>query len=40
VTRVVAGASVIVRRRASFYANRGLKTWNGEPKPAWKEWTK
>lgn len=34
------GASDVVRRRASFFSNRGLKTWKGEPKPAWREWTK
>jgi hypothetical protein len=39
-TRVSPGASDIVRRRATFFANRGLKKWNGEPKPAWREWTK
>jgi hypothetical protein len=40
VTRVAPGASDVVRRRASFFANRGLKTANGEPKLAWKEWVK
>ena len=40
VTRVAPGASDVVRRRASFFANRGLKTWKGEPKPAWREWVK
>jgi hypothetical protein len=39
-TRVSPDASDVVRRRASFFANRGLKKWNGEPKPAWREWTK
>jgi hypothetical protein len=28
------------RRRAAFFANRGLQTAAGEPKPAWKEWVK
>jgi len=28
------------RRRAAFYANRGLQTADGHPKPAWTEWVK
>jgi hypothetical protein len=39
-TRVSPGAADLVRRRASFFANRGLKKWNGDPKPAWREWAK
>jgi hypothetical protein len=27
-----------VRRGAAFFAHRGLQTWKGEGKPAWKEW--
>jgi len=30
--------SDLLRRRASFLANRGLQGPQGEPKPAWKEW--
>ena len=35
-----AGADVseVLRRRASFFAHRGLQGPRGEPKPAWKEW--
>ena len=36
--RVSSGASDIPRRKASFFANRGLKRSNGDPKPAWREW--
>ena len=38
--RIPAGASDVDRRKASFFANRGLQRSNGDPKPAWKEWTK
>jgi hypothetical protein len=29
-----------VRRGAAFFAHRGLQTWKGEAKPAWREWLK
>jgi hypothetical protein len=32
------GAPDALRRQAAFFANRGLKKDNGDPKPAWKEW--
>jgi hypothetical protein len=37
-----AGSDVsdLARRRASFFAHRGLQGPGGEPKPAWKEWLK
>ena len=38
--RVPTGASDLLRRKASFFANRGLKGWSGEPKPAWREWSR
>lgn len=34
------GASEIARRRAAFFANRGLQGAGGDPKPAWREWAK
>jgi hypothetical protein len=34
------GAPEAARRRVAFFANRGLKKDNGEPKPAWKEWAR
>jgi hypothetical protein len=37
--RMPPDASDLARRRVSFFANRGLKRFNGDPKPAWKEWT-
>jgi len=36
---VTPAASVAVRR-AAFLAHRGLQTERGEPKPAWREWTR
>ena len=33
-------ATDLARRKASFFANRGLKKSNGDPKPAWLEWAK
>ncbi len=33
-------ASEVARRRASFFANRGLQNARGEGKPAWREWVK
>jgi hypothetical protein len=38
--RVSPGASDMTRRKTSFLANRGLKRSNGDPKPAWREWTR
>ena len=38
VYRVSPGANELVRRKATFFANRGLKKANGDPKPAWLEW--
>jgi hypothetical protein len=32
------GAPETARRKAAFLSSRGLKKFNGEPKPAWKEW--
>ena len=34
------GDSDLLRRRASFLANRGLQGADGKPKPAWKEWVR
>ncbi len=34
------GASDLIRLKASFFANRGLKKSNGDPKPAWREWSR
>ncbi len=28
------------RRQAGFFVHRGLQTFDGKPKPAWKEWLK
>jgi hypothetical protein len=39
-TRGSPGASDLIRLKASFFANRGLKKSNGDPKPAWREWTR
>lgn len=33
-------SNVEVRRAAAFFAHRGLQTWKGEAKPAWREWLK
>jgi hypothetical protein len=33
-------AADVARRKIAFFANRGLKESNGDPKPAWKEWAK
>jgi hypothetical protein len=33
-------ATDLARRKASFFANRGLKKSNGDPKLAWLEWAK
>jgi hypothetical protein len=38
--RLAADSSVMARRKAAFYANRGLQTADGQPKPAWREWVK
>ena len=38
--RVLPDASDIARRKAAFLGNRGLKTFNGDPKPAWQEWVR
>jgi hypothetical protein len=35
-----AAPSTPARRRAAFFANRGLETSAGKPKPAWTEWVK
>ena len=37
---VDASAPEARRRQAAFFANRGLKKDNGDPKPAWKEWSR
>lgn len=39
-TRIPLGASDLVRRKAAFVANRGLKQSSGDPKPAWREWAR
>lgn len=36
----VADPSGAGARRAAFFANRGLQKADGNPKPAWKEWSK
>jgi hypothetical protein len=35
-----AGAADVVRRKMSFFANRGLKEADGKAKPAWREWVR
>jgi hypothetical protein len=35
-----ADATPVGRRKAAFYANRGLQTADGQAKPAWAEWVK
>jgi hypothetical protein len=35
-----ADATPVGRRKAAFYANRGLQTVDGQAKPAWAEWVK
>ncbi|HEY6148015.1 MAG TPA: hypothetical protein VIZ69_09970, partial [Thermoanaerobaculia bacterium] len=35
-----AKASPVSGRRAAFLSHRGLQTERGDPKPAWREWTR
>ncbi len=37
---VAPGAPDAARRKAAFFANRGLQEADGAPKPAWKEWVR
>jgi len=33
-------STLLAVRRAAFFAHRGLQSYRGEPKPAWREWVK
>jgi hypothetical protein len=33
-------ATPLALRRAAFFAHRGLQSYRGDPKPAWREWVK
>ena len=39
-SRLPPEATAVARLKAAFYANRGLQTADGRPKPAWAEWVK
>jgi hypothetical protein len=38
--RVPPDGSDLARRKASYFSNRGLQKANGDPKPAWREWSR